>query len=117
MMAFLKSIDSERWKAVLSRWEYPTIQDENGKISLKLEISWTKEEDETSLENSRALNALFNGVDQNVFELINTYSSTKEAWNILETTYKWTSKVIISRLQILSSKFEALKMAEDETST
>ena len=75
---------------------------------------WTKEEDETSLENSRALNALFNGVDQNVFKLINTCSSAKEAWNIQKTVYEGTSNVKISRLQIPSSKFEALNMAEDE---
>ncbi|KAA0050098.1 gag-proteinase polyprotein [Cucumis melo var. makuwa] len=97
MMAFLRSIDNKCLKATISRWKHPTIQSENGKISLKSEISWIKEEDETSLGNSRAVNALLNDVDQNVFKLIYTCSSTK-GWNILKTAYEGTSKVKISRL-------------------
>ena len=50
-------------------------------------------EDEASLWNSHALNAIFNEVDQNVFKLINTCTSTKEAWIILEVAYEGISKV------------------------
>lgn len=100
---------------IIGGWEHPTTQDIDRKITPKPEISWIKEKNEASLRNSRALKALFNGVDQNVFKLIYTCSSTKEAWNILKTVYEGTSKVKISRLYILSSNFEDLKMAEDET--
>ena len=48
---------------------------------------------------------LYNGVDQNVFKLI----------NILEVAYERTSKVKVSRVWILTSRFEALKMLEEET--
>lgn len=85
------------------------------KVTLKTKIIWSKEEDEESIGNSRALNALYNGVDQNVFKLINTCTSAKEAWDILEVSYEGTPKAKISKLQILSSKFEALKMVEDDT--
>ena len=84
-------------------------------ISLKHKLTWSKEEDEESHRNSQALNALYNGVDQNIFKLINTCSSAKEAWNILEVAYEGTYKIKISRLQILTSKFEAFKMAKDES--
>ncbi|MCI67114.1 gag-pol polyprotein, partial [Trifolium medium] len=30
MMAFLKSIDSRTWKAVLKGWDHPKIKDANG---------------------------------------------------------------------------------------
>ena len=50
-----------------------------------------------------------------MFKLIKTRISAKEAWKILEVTYEGTSKVKTSRLKILSSKFESLKMMEDET--
>ncbi|TYK04258.1 gag-pol polyprotein [Cucumis melo var. makuwa] len=62
-----------------------------------------------------ALNALFNVVDPNIFKLINTCKSAKAAWDILEVAFEGTSKVKISRLQILTSRFEALQMGEDET--
>lgn len=81
---------------------------------MKPEITLSKEEDEESLGNSQALNALYNGVDQNVLKLINTCTLAKEAWDILEVAYEGTSKFKISRLQILSSKTKSLKMAEDE---
>lgn len=84
---------------IIGRWEHPTTQDIDRKITSKLEISWIKEKNEASLRNSRALKALFNGVDQNVFKLIYTRSSAKEAWNILKTAYEGTSKVKISRSQ------------------
>lgn len=44
---------------------------------------WTTAEDEASLGKSRALNAIFNGVDKNVFRRTNTCTSVKEAWDIL----------------------------------
>lgn len=72
-------------------------------------------EDKASLGNSHAMNAIFNGVDQNAFKLINTCTSIKEAWSILEVAYEGTLKVKISRLQILTSKFEALRMFDDES--
>ncbi|TYK19119.1 gag-pol polyprotein [Cucumis melo var. makuwa] len=51
----------------------------------------------------------------NDFRLINTCKSAKATWDILEVVFEGTSKVKISRLQILISRFEALQMTEDET--
>ena len=67
-----------------------------------------------ALGNSKALNALFNGVDKNIFRLINTCTVAKDAWEILKTTHEGTSKVKMSRLQLLATKFENLKMEEWE---
>ena len=39
---------------------------------------------------------------------------TKDAWEILKTAHEGTSKVKSSRLQLLTTKFENLKMMEDE---
>jgi hypothetical protein len=82
---------------------------------LKPEEEWTTAEDELSLENSKALNALFNGVDKNMFRQIKKCTGAKEAWEILRTAYEGTSKVKSSRIQLLTTKFESLKMKEDET--
>jgi len=116
MRAFLKSIDNKTWKAVLKGWEHPVVLDKYGnKIAdLKPEEEWSKEEDELALENSKALNALFHGVDKKMFILIKQCTVAKNAWEILKTTHEGTSKVKMLRLQLLITKFENLKMMEDE---
>jgi hypothetical protein len=50
-----------------------------------------------------------------MFRLIKKCVVAKEAWDILETVHEGTSKVKMSRLQILTTKFENLKMKEDES--
>ncbi|KAA0033020.1 gag-pol polyprotein [Cucumis melo var. makuwa] len=87
----------------------------NGVSIPKLEVDWTDAEEQASIGNARALNAIFNGVDLNVFKLINYCSTAKEAWKTLEVAYEGTSKVKISRLQLITSKFEAVSMTEDES--
>jgi len=84
-------------------------------VSLKPEGKWSKAEDELALGNHKALNALFNGVDKYMFRLIKRCTVAKEAWEILMTTQEGTSKVKNSRLQMLTTKFENLRMKEDET--
>ncbi|WJX12965.1 hypothetical protein P8452_03412 [Trifolium repens] len=117
MIAFLKSIDNRTWKAVLKGWDHPLIVTKEGTSTgeLKLEADWTKEEDEAALNNNKAINALFNGVDTNMFKLIKKYLSAKEAWEILMTCYEGTSKVKMSKLQLLTTKFENLRMKEEES--
>jgi hypothetical protein len=117
MTAFLKSIDSRTWKAMLRGWEHPKIKDANGADTeeLKLEEDWTPAEDTLALGNNKALNALFIGVDKNMFRLIKQCTVAKDAWEILKTTHEGTSKVKSSRLQLLHSKFENLRMKEEET--
>jgi len=72
MSSFLKSIDNKTWKAVLKGWEHLVALDEDGNRTevLKPKEEWTAAEDKLALGNSKALNALFNGVDKNMFRLI-----------------------------------------------
>jgi hypothetical protein len=86
-----------------------------GTTELKPEENWSKKEDELALENSKALNALFNGVGKNMFRLIKQCTVAKDAWEILKTTHEGTPKVKMSRLQLLTTKFENLRMKEDES--
>ena len=50
----------------------------------------------------------------NQFKLISTCESAKEAWEILQVAHEGTAAVKISKLQILTTKFEQLKMHEDK---
>ena len=90
---------------------------ENGEptFELKLEEDWSKEEYEIALGNSKALNAIFNGIDKNIFRLVNTCEVAKDAWGILQYTHEGTSKVKMSRLQLLTNRFENLRMKGDES--
>ncbi|KAA0060257.1 gag-pol polyprotein [Cucumis melo var. makuwa] len=113
--AFLMSLDMRCWRAIISGWEHPTKKDETCKITQKYELKWTSEEDDAAIGNSRALNTLFNVIDPNIFKLINTCKLAKVAWDTLEVAFEATSKVKISRLQILTSRFKALQMTKEET--
>jgi hypothetical protein len=120
MVVFLKSIDSKTWKAIVKGWKEPVISVTEGStttLTLKKEEEWSKEEDEDeeALANSKALNAIFNGVDKNMFKLINTCTVAKDAWEILKVAREGTSRVQMSRLQMLTTQFENMKMAEEET--
>ena len=59
-------------------------KDGNKTAVLKPEEEWTAVEDESSLANSRALNAIFNGVDNNMFRMIKQCTVAKVAWEILK---------------------------------
>src|ERR1044072_7469243 len=82
MTAFLRSIDNKTWKAIVTGWTPPvnktTEEGTSTTISYKKEEDWTKEEDEDALENSKALNSIFNGAQKNMFRLINTCTVAKE---------------------------------------
>jgi hypothetical protein len=49
------------------------------------------------------------------FARISNCESAQEAWQILETTYEGTKLVKFAKLQMLISRFEEIKMLEDET--
>jgi len=106
--AFLKSIDRKTWKAVLKGWEHPVALDEDGNITdvLKPEEEWIVAEDELALGNFKALNALFNCVDKNMFRLIKQCIVAKDAWDILKTAHEGTTKVKSAKVQLLTTKFE-----------
>jgi hypothetical protein len=89
-----------------------------------VETGWTKPEDATlelvpqknaRLSNDKALHALCQALSPSEFAKISNSESAKEAWQILETTYEGTKLVQSAKLQMLISKFEEIKMLEDET--
>ena len=64
--------------------------------------------------NSKAINAIFCGVFPDEFHRISHVEIAKEAWTILETTYEGTKKVKDMKLQMLTTRFEELKMGDDD---
>ena len=65
--------------------------------------------------NSRALNALFSAITNEEFKKISFTETAKEAWTILQTTYKGTKAVKDLKLQRPTTSFKEIKMEEDES--
>ncbi|CAM8934657.1 unnamed protein product [Rhodiola kirilowii] len=85
-----------------------------GEPVLKPEALWIEDEDKASMGNSKAMNAIFSAVNENVMKLIINCEVAKEAWDILQTAFEGTDKVRNSRMQAVTTKFEEMKMKEDE---
>ncbi|CAM8954176.1 unnamed protein product [Rhodiola kirilowii] len=114
MKAFLKSQDESVWEAVKNGWTHP-VTTEAGKVNLLAKDKWTEIHKNTEAANSKAMNAIFSGVDGNNFKMISTCEVAKKAWDILQMAHEGTTKVKISRMEMVKSKFEKLRMQEDET--
>ena len=78
-------------------------------------VDWDDATIKASNFNNRALNALFIRVTNEEFKKISSIEVAKEAWTILETTYKSTKAIKTVKLQRLTSSFEEIRMEEDET--
>ena len=104
MRAFLCSIDDAVWDAVEAGWTKPEAA----------KSTWDKATLAAANANSKALNAIFCSVSPEEFHRISHITVAKEAWEILETTYEGTKKVKDTKLQMLTTRFEELKMREDE---
>ena len=104
MRAFLCAIDDFVWDSVENGYVRPTT----------IKSEWDKAALALANANSKAINAIFCGVSPNEFHRISHVETAKEAWTILETTYEGTKKVKDTKLQMLTTRFEELKMGDDE---
>ena len=103
--AFLCAIDESVWDSIENGYVKPTTA----------KSEWDKAALLLANANSKAINAIFCGVSLDDFHRISNVKTTKEAWMILETTYEGTKKVKDTKLQMLTTRFEELKMGDDET--
>ena len=102
--AFLQSLDEKVWQAVEIGWTKPK----------EAPADWDKAKIKAANFNNKALNALFSAVTNEEFKKISSTEIAKEAWTILQTTYKGTKAIKDSKLQRLTTSFEEIKMEEDE---
>ena len=93
MRAFLCSIDESIWDAIDINWTR----------SEEAKSTWDKAALTASNANSKVVNTIFCGMSPDEFHWISHIIITKEAWQILETTYKGTKKVKDTKLQMLTT--------------
>ncbi|KAL5579940.1 hypothetical protein UlMin_012382 [Ulmus minor] len=97
MRSFLCSLDDDVWFSILEGYKIPFEVTEEGSVP-KSRSKWTIQEKRDSNMNSKALNALFCG----------------EAWDKLEVAHEGTDGVKRSKLQMLTSQFESIRIEEGE---
>ena len=105
MKAFLKSIDERVRNSIEYRWEKPTTP-----VS-----EWQTSQKEATAFNSKAMNAIFNAVSMEEFKRISNVEVAHTAWNILQTVHEGTKAIKINKLQQLTSRFESIRMFDDES--
>ena len=101
----MQSLDEKVWQAVEIGWTKPK----------EAPTDWDDAKIKATNFNSRVLNSLFSAVTNKEFKKISSTETTKEAWTILQTTYEGTKVVKDSKLQKLTTRFEEIKMEEDES--
>ena len=105
MRAFIRFIDENVWDAIEIGWTRPKAT----------KSTWDKAALVVANANSKALNAIFCGVSPDEFHRISHVTIAKEVWQISETTYEGTKKVKDTKLQMLTTRFEELKISEDNS--
>jgi len=104
MRTFLCAIDEMVWDSVENGYVRPTTT----------KSKWDKAALTLANSNSKAINAIFCGVSTDEFYRISHVKIAKEAWTILKITYKGTKKVKDTKFQMLTTRFEEVKMSDDE---
>ncbi|XP_073133813.1 uncharacterized protein [Henckelia pumila] len=111
----IKAMDERAWQSILTGWTPPKIQDFDGDYIAKPKTSRTTEEAQISSFNAKALNAIFSTVDMRMFGLIADCVTAKDVWDFLQEHCEGTESVKRTRMRLLNTRFENLKMEEDET--
>ena len=99
MKVFLQALGEQVWQAIEIGWIKPK----------EAPVNWDEATIIAANFNSRAMNALFCGVTNEEFKKISSTKVAKEAWTILETTYKGTNAIKTVKLQKLTSSLVVLK--------
>ena len=102
---FLKSIDERVWNFV-----------EYGQEKLATLVSeWSTSQKEVAAFNSKAMNAIFNAIPMEEFRIISNVKVAHSAWKILQTMHEGIKAVKINKLQQITTRFESIRMSEDES--
>jgi hypothetical protein len=105
MRTYIQAHGFQVWQSIVDGYTAPVVPPTNDK-ALKL-----------SENNSKATNALLNGLSDAIFTKVAHYKSAKEIWDKLQNIYEGDTKVKAVKLQTCRAEFEQIKMKEDEDIT
>lgn len=112
--ANMRSVDEDIWNSCINGYKYPT-KTENEETVRKLSSKLSKIEKADLQANNKALDILFRAVDEVEHSKIANCEIAKEAWDILVTCHEGTYAAKQSKWQRLTTKFELIRMEEEET--
>ena len=95
--------------------EFGTPLNTDGRNPLLLLVSGKLLKKKAAAFNSKAINTIFNAVSMEEFKRILNVEVAHTAWNILQTVHEGTKAVKINKLQQLTSKFDSIRMSDDES--
>ena len=61
------------------------------------------------------MNAIFNAIPMEEFRIISNVKVAHSAWKILQTMHEGIKAVKINKLQQITTRFESIRMSEDES--
>ena len=102
MQTYLLSINVDVWASIVNVYKVPNTLPTNLDEKRKYE---TDMKDKFSI---------LSNLSKDVFVKVMHYSSSKEVWDKLKKTYHGNDKVKEAKIQHLKSRFEDLKMCNDE---
>ena len=89
---------------------------QEGQVALDMpKVEWGKAIEDKFNANNKALNTIFCGISPKKFHKISHMDTTKEVWDILQTTYEGTKNVKDAKLEMLTNRFKELKVGENES--
>ncbi|KAL5708060.1 hypothetical protein ACHQM5_018897 [Ranunculus cassubicifolius] len=109
MRAHLQYLGADVWFTVVHGYTAPTLNDQPKPYSL-----WSEAEEKKFNSNGRGLNAIFVAIPDDTFWRIALCTTSKEAWDNLESFYEGGEDLKISTLDVLASKFSEMRMRENE---
>ena len=116
MSAYLSSMGMKVWSSVQYGYEASMIEDATTKLSrLKKDSEWDVIDRNNFEANSVAINALYCALSMSEFHRVSSYTTDKEVWDILQITHEGTKTVKTSKIQMLTTRFEELRMLENES--
>ncbi|XP_024178792.1 uncharacterized protein LOC112184783 [Rosa chinensis] len=118
MKSYLFAQDEHVWNIVENGWKTPMVscKDEGSSTSIpKPRKDWTEEEVRNLQADFKAKNSIFTALSEREKLRINHCDTTKQAWDLLQTTYEGNKKVRAQKLQSLIYEFETMAMGDDKT--
>jgi hypothetical protein len=102
MKTYIQAQGFEIWQSIVDGYTTLAVPPTNDK-EVKL-----------SQNNSKAKNALWNGLSETIFTKVSHCKSAKAIWDKLQNIYEGDSKVKATKLQTYRGQLKQLKMKEDE---
>ncbi|XP_055961809.1 uncharacterized protein LOC130015514 [Mercurialis annua] len=115
MKIFVQAYDIECWRVILKGVSSPMLTESNGTRRAKTEEEYNEKDWKTVQLNAKAINMIHFSLDAFEYNRIRGFSTAKDAWEKLETTFEGTDEVKESKINMLKRQYELFQMQPNES--